>query len=63
MKPMDWQTVERILREHGGVFVWSRGSHFNWRMPNGSLVTVPHHHGRIPIGTLLSIFRKAGIRP
>ena len=61
MKPLDWQTVERILRKHGGVFAWSRGSHFHWRMPSGALVTVPHPRGRIPIGTLLSIFRQAGI--
>ena len=60
MKPQTWQRVERLLKAHGAVFVNSRGSHFHWRMPNGAMVTVPHHR-LVPVGTLLSIFRQAGI--
>ena len=62
MKPLDYNVVEKMLRVSGAVFVNSRGSHFHWRMPNGSIVTVPHHRRLLPIGTLLSIFRQAGLR-
>ena len=62
MRPQTWQWVEQLLRKNGGVFVRSSGSHFNWRMPNGALVTVPHHSKVLPVGTLLSILRQAGLR-
>lgn len=62
MKPQTWQWIERKLRDNGAMLVRSSGSHFNWKMPNGALVTVPHHPKVLPIGTLLSIMRTAGLR-
>ena len=64
MKPLTCRQVEAILREHGFRLVKSEGSHFKWRDDKGRAVPVPHH-GNKPIkqGTLLSIFRKAGITP
>ena len=62
MKPQTWQWIEQKLRENGATLARSSGSHFNWKMPNGALVTVPHHPKVLPIGTLLSIMRTAGLR-
>ena len=41
----------------------SRGSHFGWLNPvTGAAVVVPHHGNRaIPQGTLIAIFKGAGI--
>lgn len=62
MKSQTWKEVEKTLREHGASFDHSRGDHFYWRMPSGALVTVHHPKHEIPIGTLLAIYRQAGLR-
>jgi predicted RNA binding protein YcfA (HicA-like mRNA interferase family) len=64
MKPLNARQVEAILRENGFWLVGSRGSHFKWRNAAGRATSVPHHGNMaIPQGTLLSIFRQAGITP
>ena len=62
MKAQTWKEVESVLRKHGATFDHSRGDHFYWRMPNGALVTVHHPKHEIPIGTLLAIYKQAGLR-
>ena len=62
MKPQTWQWVERLILDNGGKLLRSSGSHFQWKMPNGATVTVPHHPKVLPIGTMLSIIRTAGLR-
>lgn len=62
MKTQTWKEVEKTLRAHGATLDHSRGDHFYWRMPNGALVTVPHPKHKMPIGTLLAIYRQAGLR-
>ena len=62
MKPQTYQEVERVLREYGAVFDRSKGDHFCWRMPSGKTAVVPHPKHPIPIGTLLNIYRQAGLR-
>ena len=62
MKPLTPREIERYLK--AGGFERICGSHYIWENNAGRSVPVPHH-GNQPIkqGTLLSIFRKAGITP
>ena len=57
--------VARRLRALG--FVFDRpgpGSHEVWRQPaTGRKVTIPHHPGDMPEGTLRAVLREAGIDP
>ena len=46
--------IEKIVR--------TRGSHRQYRLPNGNLVTVPYPKKDIPLGTLRSIERQSGIK-
>ena len=63
MKPQTFQSVERTLRAAGFTVDRSSGSHFVWKSAaTGRTVVVPHHSGLIPVGTLLSIYRQAGLR-
>jgi predicted RNA binding protein YcfA (HicA-like mRNA interferase family) len=39
-----------------------KGSHTQYRHPKPALVTVPMHPGDLPIGTLKSIEKQAGIK-
>lgn len=64
MKPMTARQVEDILRRNGFSLVKVEGSHFKWRNAAGRSVPVPHHgNATLPQGTLVSIFRLAGITP
>lgn len=64
MKPLTARQVEAILRDNGYTLVKANGSHFKWRNAAGRTVPVPHHgNATIPQGTLLAIFRQAGITP
>jgi len=54
----------RQLEKNGWLKVSQKGSHIKFRHPvkKGHIV-VPHHKGRdIPVGTLISILKKAGLR-
>ena len=63
MKPLTFQQIERVLASHGFRVERSSGSHFIWRCEEtGRSAVVPHHKGPLPIGTVLSVFRQAGIR-
>ncbi|MCX5768817.1 MAG: type II toxin-antitoxin system HicA family toxin [Candidatus Hydrogenedentes bacterium] len=57
--------VARKLRKCGYVFDRpGPGSHEVWRQPQtGRKVTLPHHPGDMPEGTLRAILREAGIDP
>ena len=57
--------VARKLRTFGYVFDRpGPGSHEIWRNPKTTRkVTVPHHPGDMPEGTLRAVLREAGIDP
>ena len=64
MKPLTYRQVAEILRANGFRPVKSVGSHFKWRNDAGCSIPVPNHGTRpLKQGTLLSIFRLAGIKP
>ncbi|MDA0278441.1 MAG: type II toxin-antitoxin system HicA family toxin [Bacteroidetes bacterium] len=51
------------LIEEGWQLVRIRGSHHHYKYPSRSgLVTVPHPKKDIPIGTVKSILKQAGIK-
>lgn len=55
--------VIRTLRRAGWEEVRVKGSHHHFRHPTTpGIVTVPHPKKDIPIGTLASIERQAGIK-
>jgi toxin-antitoxin system, toxin component, hicA family len=58
---MDAKRICKIIVKIGGELVRTRGSHRQYRLPNGNLVTVPYPKKDIPVGTLRSIERQAGI--
>ena len=54
--------IIRLLLKKGFVFDRASGSHQIYMMPDGSKrVIVPMHNKGLPIGTLLSILKQAGI--
>ena len=57
--------VARKLRACGYAFDRpGPGSHEVWRQPaTGRKVTIPHHPGDLPEGTLRAVLREAGIDP
>ena len=60
---MTAREVVAALRADGWLLVRMKGSHAQYRHPTKSgLVTVPMHPGDLPIGTLKSIEKAAGIR-
>ena len=62
MKPLTFQQIEDILTDSGFRADRSSGSHFVWRNDaTGRSAVVPHCKGPLPIGTVLSVFRQAGI--
>ena len=59
---MTVRKVLQILRKDGWYKVTQRGSHAQYKHPlKKGRVTVPMHHGDVPIGTLKSIFKQAQI--
>ena len=55
--------VVAALKAGGWVLVRTKGSHAQYRHPmKAGLVTVPMHLGDLPVGTLKSIEKQAGIR-
>lgn len=65
MKPMSAREVEAYLARYGFVRRSSRGGHLKLVNPStGRSAILPQHGGRtIPQGTLLSVFRQAGVVP
>ena len=59
---MNAKNVCKIIEKIGGELVRTRGSHRQYRLPNGNLVTVPYPKKDIPSGTLRSIERQSGIK-
>ncbi len=54
--------VARLLEEHGFVLDRIKGSHHIYFHPEtGRRAVVPMHKEDLPIGTLLSILKQAGI--
>ena len=53
----------KFIKEEGWQLVRIRGSHHHYKHPSRSgLVTVPHPKKDIPIGTVKSILKQAGIK-
>jgi predicted RNA binding protein YcfA (HicA-like mRNA interferase family) len=51
------------LKADGWLLVRTKGSHAQYRHPTKpTLVTVPMHAGDLPIGTLKTIEKRAGIK-
>jgi predicted RNA binding protein YcfA (HicA-like mRNA interferase family) len=60
---MDSREVIRVLEADGWRLIRTKGSHRQYRHPaRPGLVTVPHPRKDIPVGTLRSIERQAGLR-
>ena len=59
---MSSKEVEKKLKKAGGEVVRQTGSHRQYKMPNGKLVTVQQKKKDIPLGTLKSIEKQAGIK-
>lgn len=60
---MDSRTVSRLLEADGWYRVRQVGSHVQLKHPTKpGLVTLPHPKRDIPIGTLASIEKQAGIK-
>lgn len=54
--------VIKILKAHGWFKVGQKGSHVQFKHPTKSgRVTVPHPKKDVPIGTLRSIEKQAGL--
>jgi predicted RNA binding protein YcfA (HicA-like mRNA interferase family) len=55
--------IVKLLAADGWVLVETRGSHHQFRHPTKpGRVTVPHPKRDLPIGTVRSIFRQAGLK-
>ena len=60
---MSSREVIRLLAEAGWVLVRTKGSHQHFKHPNiPGIVTVPHPKRDLPLGTLKSIEKQAGIK-
>jgi predicted RNA binding protein YcfA (HicA-like mRNA interferase family) len=60
---MTAREVVAALKADGWLLVRSKGSQAQYRHPTKpSLVTVPMHPGDLPIGTLKSIEKQAGVK-
>jgi predicted RNA binding protein YcfA (HicA-like mRNA interferase family) len=60
---MDSRQIIRALEKDGGVEVARRGSHAQFKHPSKpGRVTVPHPKKDLPLGTLKSIERQAGLK-
>ena len=63
LPPMTYRDVVRCLRAIGFVFDrQAKGSHEIWYNPqNRRRITLPHHPGVLPRGTLRAIIREVGL--
>ncbi|HAE58762.1 MAG TPA: toxin HicA [Anaerolineae bacterium] len=59
---MNSREIIARLKEDGWILVHVRGSHHHYKHPEKpGHVTVPHPKRDLPIGTVRSIFRQAGL--
>ena len=60
---MNSRAVIRMLEEDGWVLDRTRGSHHHFKHPiKKGLVTVPHPNKDLPVGTVNSIRKQAGLK-
>ena len=59
MKPKE---LIKLLQNEGFVFVRQSGSHAIYRKAGHKLIVVPIHSRDIPLGTLNSILKDAGLK-
>jgi predicted RNA binding protein YcfA (HicA-like mRNA interferase family) len=65
LRPLPFREVKRKLEAAGFAEVSSKGSHvkFAKKTSQGTYTAVVPHHREVPVGTLRSILRQAGIDP
>ena len=65
LRPLPFREVKRKLEAAGFEEVSSKGSHvkFAKKTSEGTYTAVVPHHREVPVGTLRSILRQAGIDP
>lgn len=63
MRKITFKEVEKLIKEVGWEYQYTRGSHFYYthKIKPGK-VTLPNHKGDIPKGTLNSILKQAGLK-
>jgi len=62
-KSLSSRALIKLLAADGWVHVDTRGSHHQFKHPTKpGRVTVPHPKRDLPIGTVRSIFRQAGLK-
>ena len=54
--------VLKILKQEGWMEKETKGSHIQVHPTKSGKVTLPNHKGDIPIGTLNSIWKQAGLK-
>ncbi|MFZ1548000.1 MAG: type II toxin-antitoxin system HicA family toxin [Candidatus Nitrotoga sp.] len=60
---MDSRTILQMLQDDGWQIVRTKGSHHHLKHPaKVGLVTVPHPKKDLPLGTVRSILRQAGLK-
>ncbi|PPC84750.1 MAG: addiction module toxin, HicA family [Methylotenera sp.] len=60
---MDSQQLIRMLQDDGWKIVRTKGSHHHFKhQEKPGLVTVPHPKKNLPIGTVSSILKQAGLK-
>lgn len=59
---MNFRRVKTILEKAGWKHVRTKGSHYQFRNPEGKTITVPYHAGKdISLNVLKSIERNTGL--
>ncbi len=60
---MDSRALIKLLEKDGWVMVATRGSHHQFKHPQKvGRVTVPHPKKDLPIGTVKSVIKQAGLK-
>jgi predicted RNA binding protein YcfA (HicA-like mRNA interferase family) len=52
----------KLLKQNGFIFIRQSGSHAIYKKPGNKMIVVPIHSKDIPIGTLNSILKDAGLK-
>ncbi len=60
---MNSKALIQLLQNDGWYFVASKGSHYQYKHPyKKGRVTIPHPKKDLPIGTVKSILKQAGLQ-
>jgi predicted RNA binding protein YcfA (HicA-like mRNA interferase family) len=60
---MDSRTILQMLQDDGWQIVRTKGSHHHLKhLAKAGLVTVPHPKKDLPLGTVRSILKQAGLK-